>query len=136
FERALPALGSDFDYWYAGLQLWHAVRLLEHHNLVMKAVFGYGDHMPFQQEYAAGGTAQRGWKNDQFRGDLKLTGNLEYSFPMFTVHGLAVRGLGFFDSSYVTFRDTSAGAASGMRTYLPDADVKGLAPLKDSVGVG
>lgn len=134
FEHALPGLGSDFEYWYAGVQLQRAIRVLKRHNLVVKGTAGYGEDLPFQQEYTAGGTSQRGWKNAQFRGDVRVTANAEYSVPLFTVKGLAVRGLGFWDSSYVTFRD--ADEASGMRDYLPGAGARGLAPLRNSVGLG
>ncbi len=133
FEHALPGLGSDFIYWYSSVQLSRAIRLLERHNLTLKGAIGYGHDLPFQQEYKAGGTAQRGWKNDQFRGDSKVTANVEYAVPLFTVKGLAVRGLGFVDASYLTFRDATDTAE---RDYLPGSDVKGLAPLKSSVGVG
>jgi outer membrane protein assembly factor BamA len=134
FEQALPGLGSDFEYWYSGVQLQRAIRFLERHNLILKGAFGYGHDMPFQQEYTAGGTAQRGWKNNQFRGDLRVTANAEYSVPIVTIKGLAIRGITFWDSSYITFRD--ADESSGMRDYLPGADVRGLAPLRNSVGVG
>ncbi len=134
FEHALPGLGSDFEYWYTGVQLQRAIRFLERHNLVLKSSIGYGKDLPFQQEYTAGGTSQRGWKNNQFRGDLRVTGNVEYSVPLFTVKGLAVRGLGFWDSSYITFKDPDDG--TGVRDYLPGADARGLAPLRNSVGLG
>jgi outer membrane protein assembly factor BamA len=133
YERALPGLGSDFAYWYAQLSVQRAIRLMARHNLILKGAFGYGEDLPFQQEYRAGGTAQRGWKNDQFRGDVRATANVEYTVPLFTVKGLAVRGLGFADASYVTFRD---GTDTPTRDYLPGSDVMGLAPLKTSVGVG
>jgi outer membrane protein assembly factor BamA len=116
------------------VQLQRAIRFLARHNLVMRGSFGYGKDMPFQQEYTAGGTAQRGWKNNQFRGDIRATANVEYSVPIMTVKGLAVRGLTFWDSSYITFKN--ADDTAGVRDYLPGADVRGLAPLRNSVGVG
>ncbi len=134
FEHALPGLGSDFAYWYATIQYQRATRFLRRHNLVLKGSLGYGRDLPFQQEFAAGGTSQRGWKNAQFRGDARAAGNLEYSFPLFTVKGLAVRGLGFWDSAYTTFLDADEG--DGVRDYLPGSDARGLAPLRNSVGVG
>ncbi len=134
FEHALPGLGSDFAYWYGGVQLQRALRILDRHNLVLKGAFGFGKDLPFQQEFAAGGTSQRGWKNSQFRGDLRATANLEYSVPIVTIKGLAVRGLGFWDSSYVTFRDPDE--TTGVRDYLPGADARGLTPLRNSVGLG
>ncbi len=134
FEHALPGLGSDFQYWYGGVQLARAMRFLARHNLVVRGSVGVGHDLPFQQEFTAGGTSQRGWKNNQFRGDLRVTANAEYSVPMFTVRGLAVRGLTFWDASYVTFRDPDDGR--GVRDYLPGAGAGGLAPLRNSVGVG
>jgi len=134
FEHALPGLGSDYEYWYAQLGVERAIRVLARHNLVLKGFAGVGHDMPFQQEFTAGGTSQRGWKNSQFRGDLKLAANLEYSVPVFTVKGVAVRALGFWDSSYVTFRDPDA--AGARRNYLPGAGVGGLTPLRNSVGLG
>ena len=131
---ALPGLGSDFQYWYGGVQLARAMRFLARHNLVVRGSVGVGHDLPFQQEFTAGGTSQRGWKNNQFRGDLRVTANAEYSVPMFTVRGLAVRGLTFWDASYVTFRDPDDGR--GVRDYLPGAGAGGLAPLRNSVGVG
>jgi outer membrane protein assembly factor BamA len=133
-EHALPGLGSDFTYWLANVVVQRAVRVLRRHNLVLKGSFALGDDLPFQQEVVAGGTSQRGWKNNQFRGDLRVTANAEYSVPLFTIKGLAVRGLGFWDSSYTTFVD--ADESSGVRDYLPGAAARGLTPLRNSVGVG
>lgn len=133
-EHGLPGFGSDFEYWLAGLQLQRAIRLLARHNLVLKAAFHLGHDLPFQQELTAGGTAQRGWKNGQFRGDARATTNVEYSVPVFSVKGLAVRGLAFWDASYLTFQE--ADEAGGMRDYLPGAAARGMAPLRNSVGVG
>ena len=132
FEHALPALGSDFDYWYGTVRAERARKFLERHNLVAKASLGYGRRLPFQQEFTAGGTAMRGWKNAQFRGNLQATANVEYSVPVFTVSGLGLRALAFWDSSYTTFTR----ATDGVRDYLPNATNHGLAPLKNSVGLG
>jgi hypothetical protein len=43
-----------------------------------------------------------------------------------------VRALAFFDSGYCTFRDTD----NPERTYLMGADAHGLAPFKNSIGLG
>jgi outer membrane protein insertion porin family len=132
YEHALPALGSSFDYWLATASFEHAQKILDRHNLDVRARLGYGHHLPFQSEYTAGGTSLRGYANDEFRGDTKAALNVEYSVPLFTVKGVALRGLGFFDAAYLTFRDT----AHADRAYLPGAEVRGLAPLRTSVGVG
>lgn len=135
FEYSVPKLGSDFHYWIYNLTLYRAVQVLERHNLIAKAAVHVGHDLPFQQELTMGGTSMRGYINNQFRGDLQVTANLEYSVPLFTLFGLSVRGLGFFDSGYTTFRS----ADNTERTYLPNSargDTTTLAPFKNSVGVG
>ena len=135
FEYAVPKLGSDFHYYIVNLSLFRAVQVLERHNLIAKAGINVGHHLPFQQEFTMGGTSMRGYLNDQFRGDLRVTANVEYSLPLFTISGLSVRALGFFDSGYTTFRGTS----NPERSYLLDAALdsgRALAPFKNSVGVG
>jgi outer membrane protein insertion porin family len=132
YERSLPGLGSDFDYRYTQLRLERYRRYYKKHNLVLKSSISYGQNVPFQQEFQAGGTSQRGWKNSQFRGDFRVTANVEYSVPMFTVSGVSLRGLAFWDSAYATFLDTD----NDQRQYLPNAEARGLDPLKNSVGGG
>ena len=88
--------------------------------------------MPFQQEFLTGGTAMRGWLNNQFRGDVRGLANIEYSVPMFEIEGLSFRGLAFIDTSYTTFLTTD----NPERNYLPNARARGLAPFKNSIGVG
>jgi outer membrane protein insertion porin family len=132
YEQAMPALGSDFHYWEINASFVEAKQILERHNLVLKGHFEYGHHMPFQQEFTMGGTTMRGWINNQFRGDFRVLGNLEYSLPMFTIEGLSFRGLAFWDSGYTTFLSTD----NPERNYLPNSGTKGLAPFKNSVGVG
>ncbi|HEY4242085.1 MAG TPA: BamA/TamA family outer membrane protein [Kofleriaceae bacterium] len=131
-EFSLPALGSDFRYWDAHLSFLRAMKILDHHNLVYKGGIDYGHHLPFQQEFTTGGTSMRGWLNNQFRGDFHPWATVEYSVPLFTVYGLSVRGLGFWDSAYTTFLTTT----NPERDYLPNSAVRGLDGFKNSVGVG
>jgi outer membrane protein insertion porin family len=136
FEYALPALGSDFHYHIYNLSLWEGWQVLERHNLTARAAVNYGFHLPFQQEFTLGGTSMRGYVNDQFRGDLRVTAGLEYSVPIFTLFGLSVRGLGFLDSGYITFQSSDDNPE---RNYLFGAahDKNSVtAPFKNSVGVG
>ena len=52
---------------------------------------------------------------------------------------VAVRGLTFFDSAYTTFINTKENEKDGTRSYLisgKTAEVRGLAPFKNSIGVG
>ncbi len=132
--KALPELSSDFDYWYANVRFEHAARYFSSHNLIVKLRAAYGRDLPFQQEFMAGGTAQRGYKNNQFRGDTLASANLEYSFQLFQIKGVALRLLGFYDSSYAAFLDTDE--TDVQRHYLPGHDELGLAPFKNTVGVG
>jgi outer membrane protein insertion porin family len=130
FEHTV--LSDDFHYYEFNLSSYNAWQVLDSHNLVIKTHFDVGHHMPFQQEFLTGGTAMRGWLNNQFRGDIRGLANIEYSVPMFTIEGLSFRGLGFIDSSYTTFLTND----NPERNYLPDAKARGLAPFKNSVGVG
>jgi outer membrane protein assembly factor BamA len=135
WERALPSLGSDFHYRLFGMSFYKAWKVLDQHNLVVRASANYGRHLPFQQELVLGGTSMRGWLNNQFRGDVRALANIEYSVPMFTINGLSVRGLGFVDAGYTTFLTTS----NPERNYLPGSrrdEQAALAPFKSSVGVG
>ena len=135
YEQSLPSLGSDFKYWLVGASLYKAWKIFDRHNFILRMGAGYGHNLPFQQEFQMGGTSMRGWLNNQFRGDVRAQLNAEYSVPLFTIKGLSVRGLGFVDSGYVTFLDTS----NPDRHYLPNSQrdqQDALAPFKNSVGVG
>lgn len=136
YEQSANQLGSDFDYWYASAGVDRYLRFggKERQNLAIKLRGMYGRDIPFQQEFQTGGTSMRGYKNSQFRGDLRLASNLEYSFPMFTIAGVSFRGLGFWDSAYTTFVNNEFNEDT--RNYLPGADARGLAPWKNSVGAG
>jgi outer membrane protein insertion porin family len=134
YEHALPGLGSDFQYWYAAGQFQRARKYFERHNLVLNATVGYGRNLPFQQEYTSGGTDLRGFRNRQLRGDFKASSSIEYSVPIITIKGLAVRGVTFWDSAYTAFLDLDETRPD--RHYLPDAGALGLVPWKNSVGVG
>jgi outer membrane protein assembly factor BamA len=136
YEKALPGLGSEFDYWYASASYERARKYFSRHNLILKAMVGYGEDVPFQHERTSGGTSLRGYKNAQFRGDFKSGANIEYSVPVLSISGFALRALGFIDATYTTFLDTADNAMDGTRHYLPESEAAGLAPLKSSVGVG
>ncbi len=130
FEHTI--LNSDFHYYEFNGSFYKAWPVLETHNFVAKARVDIGHHMPFQQEYLTGGTSMRGWLNNQFRGDTRALVNLEYSVPLFEIEGLQFRGIGFLDSAYTTFLTDD----NPERNYLPNAKARGLAPFKNSVGVG
>lgn len=132
------SLGGDFTYKEATFGLFKGWQILERHNLVFKANLKIGQDMPFQQEFLMGGTSMRGWVNNQFRGDLNALVNVEYSLPLFTIFGLGVRGLGFFDSGYTTWQNLDANGipTNPERNYLNIPVEHGLSPFKNSIGVG
>ena len=140
YEKSLSSLGSDFDYWKGSVTLVKAIKYFNRHNLILRGFGGIGKNLPFQQEFTAGGTAQRGYENRQFRGDLLLSTNLEYSvhliaIPFPLLEEIAIRGLVFYDSSYAKFLDIEA--SDTFRNYIfGQDDVGGLAPWKNSVGGG
>jgi outer membrane protein insertion porin family len=135
-EYSVPPLGSAFHYRIYNLSLWKGVQVLERHNLTAQLNVNVGDHLPFQQEFTMGGTSMRGYLNDQFRGDLRVVANLEYSLPLFTIAGLSVRALGFLDSGYTTFVTSENNPERNYLTGSARGDNTTLAPFKNAVGVG
>ncbi len=140
YEQALPELGSDFDYSTASVRYVRARRYFSRHNLVLKSGASYGKNLPFQREFTAGGTALRGYKGAQFRGDIILGFNAAYSVHLFSMpfpllERLAVRGLAFADSRYTTFQKKNNNT---QRNYLPETFVDNgrYAPFKNAVGLG
>jgi outer membrane protein assembly factor BamA len=140
YERALPELGSEFDYAKASISFQRARRYFEKHNLVLKSSASYGENLPFQHEFTSGGTSLRGYKGAQFRGDVKFGFNAEYSVHLFSMpfpllERLAVRGLAFADSRYTTFQKRNN---NDDRNYLPGTfdDRSRAAPFKNSLGLG
>jgi outer membrane protein assembly factor BamA len=134
YEKGQPFLGSDFDYSYMTASFEKAIRWADTGNIIAKGMFGIGTDLPFQQEYTSGGTSLRGYENRQFRGDRKAAGNVEASVELFNIKGFAMRGLTFFDTSYTAFYDIDE--EDTFRNYLPGAGRHGLAPFKNSAGVG
>jgi outer membrane protein insertion porin family len=133
YERALPGLGSDWEYWYFGARLQLAYKFFARHNLQLKLFGGYGDNMPFQQEYSSGGTGLRGYQNRQFRGDTKGSFTFEYSVPFFTIGSFAFRGLVFYDTAYTAFNNTEDNAS---RNYLIGQTENELSKWRNGVGAG
>jgi hypothetical protein len=103
YEQGLPNLGSDFEYKYASGSLQLMRKFFSKHNLISKSRVAWGNDVPFQHEYVSGGTTLRGYKGSQFRGDLKLSENLEYSVQLLNIKGLALRALVFGDFAYTKF---------------------------------
>jgi outer membrane protein assembly factor BamA len=136
FERAEPALGSVFEYWYAGFGGFFGSKghLFTNDNLILKLNFGLGKDMPMQQEYTAGGVNLRGFRNREFRGDFRVKTNIEYSVPLFTFWSLSYRALAFYDAAYTDFLDRDIQRDS-FRRYLPDP-ADDFAPFRNGIGGG
>jgi outer membrane protein insertion porin family len=136
YEQAEPALGSDFDYWYAGLSGQRGSRghLLANDNLIVKIGVGFGADIPFQHEYTSGGVGLRGFRNREFRGDFKAKSTVEYSIPMVTIGSLSFRALAFYDTAYTDYLDREI-AADTFRRYLPDPASR-LGPWRNGFGGG
>ena len=133
FDRSLTALGSHWDYWGLGLRAQVYKKLLSTHNLALKTSIASGHHLPFQQEYTAGGVNLRGYKDKQFRGDFKAAGTLEYSFQLFWIGPLAFRTLGFWDTAYITFLQDEGNET---RDYLPGQTEEKASRWRNGVGGG
>ncbi|MFH0902430.1 MAG: BamA/TamA family outer membrane protein [Pseudomonadota bacterium] len=134
WEQALPDLGSDVDYWMTSMGLTVAQKFLSRHNLVWKAGLGFGNQLPFQQEYTAGGApGLRGYQTWQFRGDMKTGSTLEYSLPLFDLGPFSFRGLGFWDSAFATFLREDGNT---QRHYLDGQTTTKLAQWRNGIGAG
>ncbi|MBI4512050.1 MAG: BamA/TamA family outer membrane protein [Deltaproteobacteria bacterium] len=134
YERALPDLGSDVDWWIASGRLQYAIKYFKEHNLIWKLSAGIGNQLPFQQEFTSGGApGLRGYTNRQFRGDTKVAFNMEYSVPFFKIGSFAFRGLAFWDSAFTTF--TRDEGTIGRHYLLGQTDPK-FNQWRNGVGAG
>jgi outer membrane protein insertion porin family len=134
YEKGLPGLGSDFDYWIATVRGIKAWRFFEEHNLTLKGSAALGRNLPFQQELTSGGVNLRGYQNREFRGDTKVAGTFEYGVPFFKLGSLAFRGLVFSDLAYTIF--TSEEKDNPQRHYLKDQTKFDADSLRLGMGAG
>jgi outer membrane protein insertion porin family len=133
YERALPQLGSDWEWWSLYLSASWAKKIWSETNFVWKAGVTYGDHLPFQQEVTSGGVALRGYRNRQYRGDVKASNTFEFSIPFFKIGPMAFRGLAFWDSAYTSFMNDEP---MGSRNYLPGQTDEEVSKWRNGVGGG
>ena len=120
FEFANAALGSDFEYLRAEAKGRRAFRFGREHNLVVRGGIHFAIDPPFTEEWEGGGVLLRGFQLRQFRGDSALDGHIEHFFPiawMFS-HRVALRGVVFFDSMAIWFRDLGSAVPRPDGTYL------------------
>jgi outer membrane protein assembly factor BamA len=115
-HQSVPGL-DEYRYTWALLRAYHNVRFLGSHQLEGRTLLAWGQHLPVHDEWLTGGaTDLRGYAFDQFRGDVRAVGRLEYSFPLFRYKFFAFRGITFFDSGYVGYQFRRP---DGARHYLP-----------------
>jgi outer membrane protein assembly factor BamA len=124
-------LGTGNDYHLVSFNGMFAKRFFKEHNLLIKAGFDVGVDPPFKMEIEAGGPTMRGFIVRQYRGDTSVRLTLEYIVPLFTVWGVALRAIGFYDTNLTWFRTlpTQEGAPNArflyrgtgnFRSFLPD----------------
>jgi outer membrane protein insertion porin family len=98
-------LGTGNDYHVISFNGMFAKRFFKEHNLLLRASFDVGIDPPFKMEVEAGGPQMRGFIVRQYRGDTAVRLTLEYIVPLFTVWGVALRAIGFYDTNLTWFRD-------------------------------
>ena len=129
YQYGASWLGTGQDYHLLSLYGAYAWRFFKEHNLILKLGADVFFDPPFKMEVETGGPLMRGLVFRQYRGDTDARATLEYILPLFTVYGLSVRMIGFYDTNLTWFRslpDQSSPLArlvthgSNFRDYLPD----------------
>ncbi len=131
-DTSIPGL-DDYDYSVAFLRAYYSWRLLEEHQLELRAIAHVGRTLPFHEELGLGGvTDLRGYAVDQFRGDVRTLFRVEYSVPITKWRILAFRAVGFWDSGYAGLHNPTPRAT---RDYLPGHE-DGIGWWRNDVGAG
>jgi outer membrane protein assembly factor BamA len=135
FEKSFADLGAEWDYWLASTSFtWaHRPAFWRNSNLIVKAYAGVGDNLPFHSEFTSGGVGLRGYRNREFRGDMKFSNQNEYSIPLFKIGSVAFRALGFVDLAYTGFVNDDG---NDSRNYLAGQVLNDEGRLRMGVGGG
>jgi outer membrane protein insertion porin family len=129
YQYGASWLGTRQDYHLLSLYGAYAWRFFKEHNLILKIGSDIFFDPPFKMEVETGGALMRGLNFRQYRGDTDVRATLEYILPLFTISGLSVRLLAFYDTNLTWFRslpDQSSPLArfvsrgSAFRDFLPD----------------
>lgn len=120
-----PLFGSEkkIDYWKAGAEYFHGLRLGRQFNWLNTLGANVGDRLPLWSENWAGGSNLRGFQFMRFRGDTHAFFGSEFHFPLFKFYQLDVRGLAFYDLHAVYWRKLDGLRVDGRR-FLPGDLVK------------
>jgi outer membrane protein assembly factor BamA len=130
-DLAIPGL-DDYGYQVLTARAYYSWHFLDEHQLEVRASGGIGRHLPLHEELTLGGVGDlRGYITDQFHGDRRVAGRIEYSFPIAKWHTFAFRALGFFDAGTIGYgwRDPET------RVYLPTQS-NGSSWTRTDAGVG
>jgi outer membrane protein assembly factor BamA len=137
-------LGTKNDYHLISFQGIYAKKFFHEHNLLIKLGADLDFDPPFKQEVEQGGAQLRGYIYRQFRGDTSLRLTTEYILPLFTLLGLSVRAVGFYDTNLTWFRDLPPQNGPlarfvvrdrAFRDFLPDT-ASGLVRYSWNNGIG
>src|SRR5262245_846354 len=118
YEYGDKSIGSSFKYDKFGGGIRHQIRFFEEHNLILRGGAAYAENPPFTEEFEAGGSGLRGFNYREFRGDTSFDGHIEYYIPFFWAYSMAFRGLVFYDSQAVWFRNIDASMVTPGGTYM------------------
>ena len=119
-------LGTGNDYHLVSFFGMLAKRFFKEHNLIFKLGADVFFDAPFKMEVEAGGPALRGFIYRQYRGDTSVRLTTEYIVPLFTLLGVSVRAIAFYDTNLTWFRDLPSGdgrlekRGDSFRNFLPD----------------
>jgi outer membrane protein assembly factor BamA len=105
FDLSNRSFKSDFEFWRAGASWEQGIRFFKQHNFIYYGAVNVGHNLPFWLENTGGGPSLRGYLFQQFRGDTGVYGKVEYHFPLFSIGSLDFRGLAFYDTAAVWFRE-------------------------------
>lgn len=131
-DQTIPGI-DDYGYTLAYLRAQHAWRLFGEHQLELRTLLGMGRNLPYHEEFTLGSaTDLRGYAYEQFRGDTRVVGRVEYSVPLARIKFFRLRAITFFDSGYIGFHQRRT---DGTRRYLPTQD-EGDGWFRNDVGAG
>lgn len=132
YDHTIPGM-DDYDYSSALLRAYYSWRLWGEHQFEIRVGGGIGRHLPLHEDLKLGGAGDlRGYAVDQFRGDRRAIGRIEYSLPIAKYRMLAFRGIGFWDGGSIGFHSPRTG---GDRIYLASQGV-GIDRWRSDIGLG
>jgi outer membrane protein assembly factor BamA len=120
---------SDFNFWRASAFWEHGFRLFRRHNFIYAVGGTIGHNLPIWWDTTAGGPNLRGYLAQQFRGDTQLNGRVEYHFPLFSIKSLDFRGLAFYDTAAIWFREFPTQVNAAGYLIRPDGDLRTFNPM-------